>query len=81
MVFPFVLGTGHRLFGDTSGNKSLRLVGARPVGESLAHLRYEVVREAQRARRDVVVDVEHGGQWPLPGAAHRVARDAVAARY
>jgi dihydrofolate reductase len=46
MVFPFVLGTGKRLFGDTSEKKSMRLLDARPVGESLAHLRYEVVREA-----------------------------------
>jgi dihydrofolate reductase len=46
MVFPFVLGTGERLFGETSEKKSMRLVGIRPVGESLAHLRYEVVHEA-----------------------------------
>jgi dihydrofolate reductase len=46
MVFPFVLGSGERLFGDTTEKKSMRLVGTRPVGESLAHLRYEVVREA-----------------------------------
>jgi dihydrofolate reductase len=46
MIFPFALGTGERLFGETSEKKSMRLVGARPVGESLAHLRYEVVREA-----------------------------------
>jgi dihydrofolate reductase len=46
MVFPFVLGTGERLFGETSEKKSMRLVGARPVGERLAHLRYEVIREA-----------------------------------
>jgi dihydrofolate reductase len=46
MVFPFVLGSGERLFGETSDKKSTRLVGAQPVGESLAHLRYEVVREA-----------------------------------
>jgi dihydrofolate reductase len=45
MVFPFVLGTGERLFGETSEKTSMRLVGARLVGESLAHLRYEVVRE------------------------------------
>jgi dihydrofolate reductase len=44
MVFPFVLGSGERLFGDTSEKRSMRLVGIRPVGESLAHLRYEVVR-------------------------------------
>jgi dihydrofolate reductase len=46
MVFPFVLGTGERLFGETSEKRSMRLVGSRPVGESLAHLRYEVVRDA-----------------------------------
>jgi dihydrofolate reductase len=46
MVFPFVLGTGERLFGETSEKKSMRLVGTRPVGESLAHLRYEFVRVA-----------------------------------
>jgi dihydrofolate reductase len=46
MVFPFVLGTGERLFGDTSEKKCMRLVGTRPVGESLAHLHYEVVRDA-----------------------------------
>jgi dihydrofolate reductase len=44
MVFPFVLGTGERLFGETSEKKSMRLVDARPVGESLLHLRYEIVR-------------------------------------
>jgi dihydrofolate reductase len=46
MVFPFVLGAGERLFGDTSDKTSMRLAGARPVGESLVHLRYEVVRDA-----------------------------------
>jgi dihydrofolate reductase len=46
MFVPFVLGTGERLLGETSEKKSMRLVGTRPVGESLAHLRYEVIREA-----------------------------------
>jgi dihydrofolate reductase len=46
MVFPFVLGAGERLFGETSDKKFMRLIRAQPVGESLAHLRYEVVREA-----------------------------------
>jgi dihydrofolate reductase len=46
MVFPFVLGTGERLFGDTGEKKSMRLLGTRTVGESLAHLRYELVRDA-----------------------------------
>jgi dihydrofolate reductase len=46
MVFPFVLGAGERLFGEASEKTSMRLLGTRPVGESLVHLRYEVVREA-----------------------------------
>ncbi|MHB8693079.1 MAG: dihydrofolate reductase family protein [Solirubrobacteraceae bacterium] len=46
MVFPFELGTGERLFGEASEQNSMRLLGARPVGESLAHLRYEVIGEA-----------------------------------
>ncbi len=46
VVFPVVLGAGERLFGETGARKSMRLLGARAVGESLAYLRYEVVREA-----------------------------------
>ena len=45
-VFPFVLGSGQRLFGDTSEKTALRLLGVQPVGASLVHLRYEVVRQA-----------------------------------
>jgi dihydrofolate reductase len=32
MVFPVVLGTGRRLFGDTSDMKRLRLTDSKPVG-------------------------------------------------
>jgi dihydrofolate reductase len=32
MVFPTVLGTGKRLFGDTAVSKALKLVDAKPVG-------------------------------------------------
>ena len=45
VVYPFVLGSGQRLFGETSDLKSLRLVGTRTVGESLAFLTYQSVRE------------------------------------
>jgi dihydrofolate reductase len=45
-VFPVVLGTGERLFGETSGEKPIRLVGSRTVGDSLAFLTYEIVRDA-----------------------------------
>jgi dihydrofolate reductase len=41
MVFPVVLGTGKRLFGDTSDKKSLRLVESKMVGDGVAILIYE----------------------------------------
>jgi dihydrofolate reductase len=46
MVYPVVLGAGERLFGETSDKKPLRLVRARTVGDSLAFLTYEVIRDA-----------------------------------
>ncbi len=46
MVYPVVLGTGERLFGETSDKAPMRLVNARTVDDDLAHLIYEVVREA-----------------------------------
>ena len=45
-VFPVVLGDGERLFGATTDKKSLRLLGNRTVGDGLAFLTYEMVREA-----------------------------------
>jgi dihydrofolate reductase len=41
MIFPFVLGAGERLFGETSGKKRMRLVDARTVGKGLASLTYQ----------------------------------------
>jgi dihydrofolate reductase len=46
MVYPFVLGAGKRLFGELSHKLPLRLVDARTVGDGLAYVTYEVVREA-----------------------------------
>jgi dihydrofolate reductase len=46
MVFPVVLGAGERLFGETSDKKSMRLLDTRTVGDGLAYLTYELVREA-----------------------------------
>jgi dihydrofolate reductase len=45
MIYPVVLGAGERLFGETSEQRPVRLVGARTV-DDLAYLTYEVVREA-----------------------------------
>ena len=45
MIYPFVLGAGERLFGDTSDKKPLRLVDTRTV-DDLAYLTYQPVRDA-----------------------------------
>jgi len=45
-VFPVVVGAGERLFGETSGTKPFRLAGNRTVGDGLAFLTYELVRDA-----------------------------------
>jgi dihydrofolate reductase len=41
MVFPVVLGTGKRLFGETSDKKPLRLVDSKTVGDGVAILTYQ----------------------------------------
>ena len=41
MVFPVVLGSGKRLFGDTSDKKPLQLVDSKVVGDGVAILIYE----------------------------------------
>jgi dihydrofolate reductase len=46
MIYPFVAGGGERLFGKTSGKKPIRLVGTRTVGDGLACLTYQPVRDA-----------------------------------
>ena len=40
-VYPVVLGSGERLFGETSEPRPMRLVSARAVGDSLTFLTYE----------------------------------------
>jgi dihydrofolate reductase len=41
MVFPVVLGSGKRLFGDTSDKTALRLADSKMVGDGVAILTYE----------------------------------------
>ena len=45
-VYPVVLGAGERLFGETSDKKPMRLVDIRTIGDGLAFLTYEFVRDA-----------------------------------
>jgi dihydrofolate reductase len=46
VVFPVVLGAGERLFGQTGDKKPMRLVGTRTIGDGLAFLTYQPVRNA-----------------------------------
>ena len=48
-IFPVVLGAGERLFGETSDKKPMRLVDTQTVGDGVAILTYEPVRDAERA--------------------------------
>ena len=41
MVFPVVLGSGKRLFGQTSAKRRMRLISERVVGDGVAILIYE----------------------------------------
>jgi dihydrofolate reductase len=41
VVYPVVLGSGERVFGETAEKTPLRLLGTRTVGDSLALLTYE----------------------------------------
>jgi dihydrofolate reductase len=45
MVFPVVLGSGRRLFGDTSAKKRLQLVDSKTVGDGVAILVYRPAPE------------------------------------
>jgi dihydrofolate reductase len=46
VVFPVVLGSGERLFGETSDRKPMRLVNTQTIGDGLAFVTYELVRDA-----------------------------------
>ena len=41
MLYPLVLGTGKRLFGETSDKKRFELTDARPVGDGITILVYQ----------------------------------------
>ena len=43
VVFPVVLGTGLRLFDDTTDKKPLHLVDTRQIGDGLVFYAYELV--------------------------------------
>jgi dihydrofolate reductase len=45
-IYPVVLGDGMRLFGGTSDVKPMRLLDSQTLGDGIAFLTYEPVREA-----------------------------------
>jgi dihydrofolate reductase len=45
VVFPVVLGAGERFFGKTNDTKPLRLVNTQTIGDGLAFLTYEILRD------------------------------------
>jgi dihydrofolate reductase len=49
MVFPTILGAGKRLFGETSDAAALRLVDAKPAGETLILIYEPRARDAEDA--------------------------------
>jgi dihydrofolate reductase len=48
MVYPVVLGSGKRLFGETGDKKTLRLVDSKVVGDGVAIHVYEPVERTRR---------------------------------
>jgi dihydrofolate reductase len=49
MIFPVVLGTGKRLFGETSDKKRLRLTDSKTVGDGITTCIYEPARPEDEA--------------------------------
>lgn len=45
-LYPVVLGSGARLFGETSHKASMRLANTQPLGDGLVHLTYRPVLNA-----------------------------------
>jgi dihydrofolate reductase len=52
-IFPVVVGAGERVFGQTSERKPIRLVDARTIGDGIAILTYEAVRDPGADEPDV----------------------------
>src|SRR5690349_20089066 len=45
-IFPVVLGAGERLFAETSDRKPMRLFSTQTIGDGIAFLTYQPVRDA-----------------------------------
>ena len=62
VVFPVVLGTGERLFGDNSDKKPMRLVNTRTIGDGLA---FGPTSFTSRPRRRGALTVQGDSTLPL----------------
>jgi dihydrofolate reductase len=51
-IFPLMMGTGDRLFDQTSNPKRLRLVDTHTVGDSLTYLTYQCIRDVEDSCRN-----------------------------
>jgi dihydrofolate reductase len=60
-IFPVVLGAGERLFGETSDERPMRLVGTETLGDGVAILTYKRVRDAERASDGVSLEDKRAG--------------------
>src|ERR671911_3231188 len=60
-IFPVVLGAGERLFGETSDKRPMRLVGTATLGDGVAILTYERVRDAEPASDGVSLEDKRAG--------------------
>ena len=52
MIYPVVLGAGERLFDELPDKKAVRLVDTKAVGDGVAILTYELVRNASQKNRE-----------------------------
>jgi dihydrofolate reductase len=59
-IFPVVLGAGERLFGETSDKKPMRLVDTLTVGDGVAVLTYQPVRDRGEGERHALETI--GGE-------------------
>jgi dihydrofolate reductase len=55
VVFPVLLGTGERLFGETSHKKAMRLIHTKAIGAGLVYLTYELVHDAYRGSQETAL--------------------------
>jgi dihydrofolate reductase len=74
MVFPVVLGSGKRLFGETSDKKPLRLVDSKVVGDGVAILVYEPARDGAEAEPRTRPAQGAATRGPSRGAVRRACR-------